>query len=89
VRLSDGKEITVSTFDLAPYPTSHDESEDPPKTSSTLQEFDNVGDSIPSEAVEESEDSVPEKTDSEPALLRRFIRIQVPLIVMFPITFKL
>jgi len=32
VRLPDGKESTVSTSDLAPYPPSPDESENPPET---------------------------------------------------------
>ena len=36
VRLPDGRESTVSASDLAPYPHSYDESENPPNTDYTL-----------------------------------------------------
>jgi len=38
VRLTGGRESTVSTSDLAPYPPSHDENKDPPYTASAMPE---------------------------------------------------
>jgi len=86
VRLPDGKECTVSTSDLAPCPPSPVESESPPNTDFTLLETSGVGrvdvrDAAVDEAVDDvrgevegDEDSVSEKTDSEPVLLRRSTR---------------
>jgi len=101
VRLPDGKESTVPPSDLTPHPPSPDESENPPSTDSTLQETGGVGgvdvrDAAVDEAVddvqgevESDEDSVPEKTDSEPVLLRQSTRSRKPLIVMILMSLSL
>ena len=60
VRLPDGKEGTASTSDLAPYPSSHNESEDPPNTDCTLPETNGVGDDMRGETVDEAADGVRE-----------------------------
>jgi len=78
VCLPDGRESTVSTSDLAPYPPSHDENLDSPDTDSARPETDDdvrgvavdeVVDGVRDEEVDE--DSVLEKADSVPALPRR------------------
>ena len=76
----------VSVSDLAPYPHSNEENENPPNTDYTLLETEGAGgadvqgvavdeavDDVRCE-VENDEDPVPEKTDSEPALPRRSTR---------------
>ena len=90
VRLRDGRESTVSTSDLAPYPPAHNGNADP-ANSDTLLESDGVcGNDVEDVAADETdgvrfeketdESSVPEDiaSDSEPALPHRSTRRRKP-----------
>jgi len=90
VRLRDGRESTVSTSDLAPYPPAHYGNADPANIDS-LPESDGVcGNDVEDVAADETdgvrfekendESSVPEDiaSDSEPALPRRSTRRRKP-----------
>jgi len=90
VRLRDGRESTVSTSDLAPYPPAHNGNADP-ANSDTLLESDGVcGNDVEDVAADETdgvrfeketdESSVPEDiaSDSEPALPRWSTRRRKP-----------
>jgi len=90
VRLRDGRESTVSTSDLAPYPPAHYGNADPANIDS-LPESDGVcGNDVEDVAADETdgvrfekendESSVPEDiaSDSEPALPRRSTRRREP-----------